>query len=327
MRKTLVLTQREIKHLADMKDVIRVVEQAFRAYGEKKVRMPAKIYLDLPEYNGDFRAMPAYVETIGSCGIKWVCSYASNRKYGLPSVMAHIILNDPKDAYPLAILEGTHITNLRTGAAGAVAAKYLARKDSKIVSLVGCGVQAEFQLLALNEVFSIEKVKIWGKSIGEMADFKKRLRKTGLNIEISGSIKECVADADIICTTTPSRKPLVMAEWLKPGAHINAIGADAPGKQELDPKILKIAKIIVDDYAQASHSGEINLPLAKGIISKKNISSCIGDIVAGKKEIKCGKKDITVFDSTGLAIQDIALASFIYKKALKNKKGTSIELM
>jgi len=327
MKKTLILTQEDIKNLVSMHDVISVIEKAFRAYGEKTARMPAKIYLDLPEYNGDFRAMPAYVGSLKSCGMKWVCVYPLNKRFKLPAVMAQIILNDPRNAYPLAILEATHLTNMRTGAAGAVAAKYLAKKNSKLVSLVGCGVQAGFQLLALCEIFKIERVKIWGRSPGEMRDFIKRVKKTGLSITSYGKISECVKDADIICTTTPSRKPLVKLEWIKSGVHINAIGADAPGKEELDPEILKRAKIIVDDCTQALHSGEINVPLRRGIISDKNILSNLGEIVAGRKKMRREKGDITVFDSTGLAIQDIAIASFVYKAALRKNKGFWIKFV
>ena len=327
MKKTLILGRKDIINLVSMKDAVSLVEKAFRAYGENRVKMPAKIYLDLPEFGGDFRAMPAYIGTLRACGMKWVCVFPSNGRHNLPTVMAQIILSDPKNGYPLAVLEATHITNLRTGAAGAVAAKHLALKNSRAVALVGCGVQAEFQLLALRETMKIESVKIWGRTRSEAENFAKKFACAGFPVIPCGSVKECVEGSDIICTTTPSRKPLVKFGWIKPGAHINAIGADAPGKEEFDPKILLRAKIVVDDYAQASHSGEINVPFAKGIISKKNIVSDLGSIVAGKKKIARRETDITVFDSTGLAIQDIALADFVYMAALKKKKGTAVELM
>ncbi|MFC2061687.1 ornithine cyclodeaminase family protein [Elusimicrobiota bacterium] len=325
MKKVLILSQNEIKRLIKIKEANDIIEKAFFAYGKKRVRMPAKIYLDLPEYNGDFRAMPAYIKDLEACGIKWVCSYSDNRKHKLPSVMATIILNDPKNAYPLAILEATHLTNLRTGAAGAAAAKYLAKNDSKVLSLVGCGVQAKFQMLSLKENFRFESVKIWGVTSKEMQAFKKEMQTKKIEVIPSKNIKECVSDADIVCTTTPSRKPLVKLSWLKKGAHINAIGADAEGKQELDSQILKNSVIVVDDYKQASHSGEINVPLKKKIISKRNIYANIGEIVSGSKKA-VDKDRLTVFDSTGLAIQDVAVSRFIYDKAKKKKAGNWLNL-
>jgi alanine dehydrogenase len=144
-------------------------------------------------------------------------------------------------------------------------------------------------------------------------------------MEVSPTVKSCVYGSDIIVTTTLSRKPLVKLEWLKKGAHINAIGADAKGKQELDARILKKAKVVVDAWEQASHSGEINVPLRKKQLSKKDVHANIGEVVAGKKKGRTKKGEITVFDSTGLAVQDIAIADLAYKKAKKLNKGKYIK--
>jgi alanine dehydrogenase len=133
-------------------------------------------------------------------------------------------------------------------------------------------------------------------------------------------------DADIVCTVTPSRNPIVMKEWIKPGTHLNTIGADAPGKEELDPKILKSAKIVIDNWAQASHSGEINVPLSKGIISRDDIYAELGEIVVGKKSGRENDAEITIFDSTGLAIQDISCAKLAYDQAQNLKLGRFIQL-
>lgn len=138
------------------------------------------------------------------------------------------------------------------------------------------------------------------------------------------SIRE-VCDCDILVTTTPSREPVVMNEWVSEGTHINAIGADAPGKEELDPKILKRAKIVVDDLPQASHSGEINVPLAKGLLAEKDIFGELGEVIVGKKKARTKDSDITVFDSTGLAIQDVATADMVYWKALKANIGIKLQ--
>jgi len=320
-KKTLILTNSQIRNLIDMPQVLKTVENAFMLYGKNLVQMPAKIYLDLDKYSGDFRAMPAYIKGMEACGLKWVNVHPKNRRFGLPAVMATIILSDPRTGFSLAIMDGTYITNLRTGAAGAVAAKYLARKDSSIVGLVGCGAQARTQLLALKELFKIKLVYVWGNKPEYAKKFLKETKSFGLNMEIKDMISDCVKEADIVVTTTPVRKPIVKSEWIKIGTHINAIGADAKGKEELEPKLLKRAKIVVDDWQQASHSGEINVALSRGIITGKDIHATLAEVLLGKKKGRVTQDEITIFDSTGLAIQDIAVANLIYKRALKNKVG------
>lgn len=318
-RQTLILSQEDISKLVTLKGAIGAVEDAFREYGFGRVVMPPKIYLDLKEFSGDFRAMPCYVPKFKICTLKWVNAHPLNPRRGLPAVMAVIIVNDPKTALPLAVMDGTLATSLRTGAGGAVAAKYLARKDSRVVALVGCGVQARTQLAALREVFKIKEVYVWGHEKILIKKFIREMQKSGEKMIPAETIRGCVRNADIVVTTTPSRKPIVFSAWIKKGTHINAIGADAPGKEELDPKILKRAKVIVDDWEQASHSGEINVPVSKGILRSKDIYATLGAVVAGKKKGRTKSGEITVFDSTGLAIQDVAIASLIYRQALKKK--------
>jgi len=316
-----------IEKLVNMKDSIKVVEKAFREYGLGRGHMPTKVYLDLPEYAGDFRAMPAYLERFKVSSLKWVNSHSQNKKFNLPAVMATIILSDPRNGFPLAVMDGTYATNLRTGAAGAVAAKYLAPKNSQVVSMVGCGAQAKTQLIALRQSFTIKEVRVWGHESGCVKAFMKAMKCAGQELIAASTIEECVRGSDIIVTTTPSRKPIVKLSWLNPKVHINAIGADAAGKQELESNILKEAKVVIDDWTQATHSGEINVPLKKKIISRYNIYGELGQIIAGKKKGRIIKDRLTVFDSTGLAIQDTAMAHLIYKSAIKNKVGKWIQMI
>ncbi len=321
LRKTLILSRKDVAKLVDVKRAIGAVEQAFAEYGLGRARMPPKIYLDLPEFAGDFRAMPSYVSKFKLCTLKWVNAHPRNARFGLPSVMAVLIVSDPKTGFPLAIMDGTLATSLRTGAGGAVAAKYLARKDSSVVALVGCGVQAHMQLVALREIFKIKEVRVWGPQNALTARFIRDMKKSGEAMTATATIRECVVGADIVATTTPSRKPIVRSEWIQDGTHINAIGADAPGKEELDPRILRRARVVVDDLEQASHSGEINVPVLKRILKPKDIYATLGEVVVGRKKGRSGPGQVTVFDSTGLAIQDTAVTSLIYKAALKKNIG------
>lgn len=311
---SLLLTEDEIRSVLDTGNSVQAVEAAFKAYGEGRINMPPKAYLDLPA--GDFRAMYGGIKGFNGrdiCGLKWVNVHPENPQRGLPTVMAKILLNDPETAVELADMDGSYITDMRTGAAGAIAAKYLSRKDASNVGIIGAGRQARTQLECLLQVRDIEHVKAYDVDWNKAEKFAMEMADK-FKIEcIASSLEKAVKDADILITVTPSRTPVVSKEIIPDGVHINAIGADARGKEELDPEILKRAKIIIDDWDQASHSGEINVPLEKGMISKDDIYASLGDVVVGKKERRSDDEEITIFDSTGLIIQDLVIAYTAYR--------------
>ena len=327
--KVLFLKRKEIESLISMNEVLNIVEQAFREKGLKRVQMPPKPYLFYHKYNGDLRAMPSYLEALDISAVKIVNSHPNNMKlYNLPTVMATIILIDPKNGAPLSIMEGSWITAMRTGAASGIASKYLARKDSRKLGLIGAGAQAETQILAISSILNIEEVYVYDKDKEKMKIFtSKYIEKYGEKFSMNSVNKpeDAVKNMDIVVTATPSREPIVKRDWISSGMHINSIGADAPGKEELDPEILKISKIVVDDIEQAAHGGEINVPLSKGIISLKNVYAELGEIVAGFKFGRESIEEITVFCSTGLAIQDAVTAKLVYDKALEKNVGQRIE--
>ena len=311
-----------------MEEAIKVVEEAFKEKGLGKVQMPSKQYLFYKKYGGDLRVMPSYLEELDISAVKIVNSHPENRKYNLPTVMAIIVLIEPKTGAPLAIMDGTWITAIRTGAASAVATKYLARKNSKILGLIGAGAQAYTQLKGISCIVDFKEVWVWSLKSDEIEKFIQRVEEeySGKVFYAAKTIKDAVKNADIIVTATPSRKPLVDAEWIKGDIHINAIGADAPGKQELDPRILKKAKIVVDDLNQSCHGGEVNVPLAQGLLKIEDIYGELGEIVAGKKVGRTSDDELTVFVSTGLAIQDAVTANLVYRKALKSGVGKLVDI-
>ncbi len=308
-----------------MDEVVENVENAFRYHGLGQVEMPSKIYLYFKEHNGDLRVMPTYIPDLDKAGVKIVNVHPDNRPKGLPTVMGTYVLNDPSTGVPLAVMNATYLTDVRTGAAGGIAAKYLARKDSKVLGLVGTGRQAMTQLLAISEVIDLERVLVYSRSFQHCEKFKENMQeKINAEIEICKTLEE-TCKADIVTTTTPVREPIIDNQWIEEGTHINAIGADAPLKQELDVEILKRGKIVVDSWEQASHSGEINVPVSKGEISRNDVYGELGEFVAGKKPVKKNIEEITVFDSTGLAIQDVVTATLVYKKAIGESIGTKLE--
>jgi len=310
---TYLITKEQIQEVFEAADYVETVENAFKLMGSGQVQMPAKVYLSFPR--GDVRCMPVYIPSMNIAGVKNVNVHPHNKD--MPSVMATITLFNPDTGYPTAIMDGTHITDMRTGAAGAVAAKYLARKDSKTAAFIGAGAQSRTQLRCLHVTTQIENVLISDPNELNSIKLMKLAESFGLNAEIVKSVDDATKDADIVVTTTPVREPIV--EKVKPGTHINAIGADAEGKEELNPEILKCAVIVIDNWEQASHSGEINVPLKKGIINKDSICADIGEIVTGKSKSRENNEQITVFDSTGLAIQDVSSAFAIFQKLDKNK--------
>jgi len=281
--------------------VNRAVEAVFREHARGHVQMPPKVYITFD--HGDFRTMPAYVPALGIAGVKIVNVHPDNRAAGLPTVMALTVILDVDTGIPKAIINATRLTDMRTGAAGAVAAKYLAPKKEVILGVIGSGKQAESQVHAISKELTINGIRVWSR------DEKNALAFAALfnDYSCTSTSIEKACDADVVVTTTPSRKPIVMHEWIHEGTHINAIGADAPGKEELDPLILKRAKVFVDDRPQAIHSGEINVPITKGLFHAHDIAGTLGEVVVGVKGRKKAD-EITVFDSTGLAIQDLAIA-------------------
>jgi alanine dehydrogenase len=316
---TLVLDRNAVNTLMKMSDVIRVVEEALRMWGEGKGNMPAKVYL--PVERGDFRAMPAALP--GCAGMKWVNAHPQNPSRNLPSVMAIMIYNDSETGYPLAIMDATEITAYRTGAAAAIASKYLARQDSCTMGIIGAGRQAYTQILAHAGLFSPISINVFDIS----TDAVDRLISSFPQFSIKNCPVQEAAASDIVCTLTPSRSPIVKKEWTIGGTHINAVGADAAGKQELDPSILKEAIVIVDDLEQASAAGEINVPIQKGIYTIQEVHGTLAELVMGKKNGRTDDKVITVFDSTGIAIEDIAVAKHLFEKAQQVGGYPSIDLI
>jgi alanine dehydrogenase len=226
-------------------------------------------------------------------------------------------------------MDATYLTAVRTGAASAVATKYMARREAASVGLVGSGVQATFQLLAISKVRNISEVFAWSPDFDRprrdafIEETKPMFPELDL---IAADDIDKAAIADIVVTTTPSRGPVLMDPHIGPGTHINAVGADGPGKQELDPAILKRSRVIVDEWEQAWHGGEINVPLASGELSESDIDGSLDQVVNGDIPGRTSEDEITIFDSTGLAIEDIAVAILVYERALKEGAGSEIEL-
>jgi alanine dehydrogenase len=294
----------------DIGEVNASVESAFADHGRGLVQMPPKVYITLPD--GDFRTMPAYLPSLSIAGVKIVNVHPGNPEKGLPTVMALTIILDIDTGLPVAVINATRLTDMRTGASGAVAGKYLSAKKEIVLGVIGTGRQAQAQVAAISRELKIRRIKVWSRDPAHIRKFADRC----MEFPCIASSLEDACDCDVLVTTTPSRSPLIKSEWIREGTHINAIGADAPGKEELDPALLKRAQVFVDDFEQAVHSGEVNVPISSGIYHEKDIAGTLGEVVIGKKK-RAGPDAITVFDSTGLAIQDLAIAKIAMKHGRK----------
>jgi alanine dehydrogenase len=324
---TLLLNPEDVSANAKMAEVIRAVEDAFAAYERGNAQMPAKSYIDLPEYNGDFRSMPAYLraEDWDAAGIKWVNVHPDNPEdWELPTVLGTMVYSDPRNAVPLAIMDGTTLTRLRTGAAAAVATKYLAVEDATSLGIVGAGVQSYTQLEGIAQVRPIEEVVVADVSERAVAKFIDRYEA---EFDVRAGTIEEAAQCDVLSTVTPVEDPIVPRGAVGEHTHVNAMGADAEGKHELADEILLDSKLVIDDYAQTTHSGEINVPWAAGTLDDDDIYGEVGELVVGDKPGREAGDGITVFDSTGLAIQDVAAAHVVYEHAEENDNGYPFQLV
>ncbi len=325
-RKTLILGRTDMMGLLTPAEYNDCVEQAYRMHGAGRFYMEPKGHIVLDKYPGEWEAMPSYIEEPEAAACKWVSIREQNReRFDLPTVFSILVYTHPETGFPLAICDGSYHTVMRTGAAAAVSAKWLARKDSKVLAIVGAGHMSEGTLATCNEVFAWERVSVWSRSQATLDSFleSQRPKYPGLEIRGSRELEEVVTGADVVVTVTPARDPIVKDAWIKPGTHIAAVGADKEGDQELEGTILQRARVFVDDIRQCRTDGEINVPLARGLIKEADIAGEIGEVVVGRKEGRLTDDDITVFDSTGIALQDSATVPLEYERAVA--AGVGIE--
>jgi len=313
---TIVIKKEEIIKLLDYNEIIDAVGKSFVDFSNGKAVMPPPQDIILKDFNGETHVKSAYVKGNKYYCIKIASGFYDNPGINLSSSQGLMILLDAKTGVPKSILleEGT-LTDYRTAAAGAIAVKHLARKNSENVLVIGTGIQAMLQVEFLCKVLSIKKLFVWGRNDANANkycnDILSKIPK--LDVRTIKNIEEA-KNIDIVITATPSKMALVPNSIIKEGMHINAIGADMPGKQELDEKILLRTKIITDSTAQCSKNGELQHALNKGIINLNKIHAEIGEVISGAKKGRESADEITLFDSTGLGVQDLAIASYVFEK-------------
>jgi len=309
-----------------MKDAVEAVEEAFVELQNGTAQMPLRTSITFPEVDGWVGIMPAWLKRMGAFSTKIVTVFYRNREKNLPTIMASVILNDPETGEPLALMDGTYITAMRTGAVCGVATKYLARKDARIAGIFGAGVQARGQLMALCEVRTVEKAYVY--DIIEEASKKYALEmseRLGIPIEPCRTPEKVLQESDIISCATTARKPFFEGALVNPGTHVNLIGSFRPDEREVDGVLVKRSRIVVDKLSEAlEEAGDLIIPMKQGIITVEDIHAELGELATGTKQGRTSDTEITLFKSVGLGIQDCAVAWRAYNRA--KEIGLSIEI-
>ena len=321
----LLLTSPEIQSLLSLDECIAAIEHAFRVYGEGKATAPAVLSTHTP--GGAFHVKAGWLELDRSYfAAKVNGNFPENgTRFGLPTIQGVIVLCDAGNGTPLAVMDSREITSLRTGAATAVAAKYLARQNSRTVTVCGCGNQGRVQVKALSRVCPLQTVFAYDQNEGQALRLAHELAsELTISVKPVTNLALAARESDICVTCTPSRRPLLGPDDVSPGTFIAAVGADNPQKQELHPDLMARSKIVCDILEQCAAMGDFHHALDAGVVTRADVHAELGEIVAAKKPGRESDKEIIVFDSTGMALQDVAAAAFVYEKA--EKQGSGIRL-
>jgi alanine dehydrogenase len=320
----LVISGREIDGYVRIKDCLPLVEQAFTAMAMGGTDLPPKCHF--LGSRGLWFFMGGIVEPLEAMAIKLGSTRPDNVKRGLPAGVSQVICYNCETAEPLAFMEGSRVTALRTGAAAAVGAKHLARPESNVAGIIGTGRVGSASLEALNECYCLDRVYVADVNEEARGSFVAAARELYPFPVIEASLEQAVRAADILITATPAREPIVKKQWLSKGQHISAMGADRSGKQEIEAAALSESRIVCDNVEQCLEYGELNNAYRAGLLDREWIVGEIGEVILGRKEGRRSNEEITLFDSTGMGIQDAVVAKLIYDTALRQGLGTLVEL-
>lgn len=310
------LSDADIEKLLTMDETIETVEQAFKEYAKGNAVLPTRSTIMVPKYNGSISFMPSYLTGLDAQATKIISIYPDNRKKGLPTTVAWIVVNDPETGMVKAFMDATYLTAMRTGAITGVAAKYLAPKDAKTAAIFGAGVQGRTQTWAACTVRDIEKVYVFDLYPEARKKFADDMsEKLGIEVIPAETGEEACRDADIVLTATTSPKPVLKREWLKDKVHVSAIGAFYPDWRELDTATVAESKLVIDDMEGIElEAGDILIPIEEGAITWDHVHAELKELVSGQKTGRTPEDKVTVFKSVGIAIQDSSVSNLVLRK-------------
>ncbi len=314
--------------MVSIAETIPRIEEAYVRLEEGTVQAPPIQHMENREVRGEIDVKSAMI--LGEkpyATVKAASGFYENAALGLPTGSALVILLDGGTGIPLAIMSGWPLTKLRTGAAAAIGVKYLARPEASRLGLVGCGDIARSAARAISHVRPVKHISLWSPVAEECVACARELKKElGVETTIAADPGAVAADADMIVTATPSREPLLAKDAVRPGTHISAMGSDGPGKQELDAYLLADALLFVDSVEQCRCAGELQHALSEGLLSVDDIAGTIGGLISGSLVGRTTDSEISIFDSTGTAAQDVGIAGLVYERARQRSLGTVIDL-
>jgi len=325
---SILLSRKDLRKLLRMTEVIKAVEKGFREYKTGRCAVPVRMPVRIEKAEGVFLFMPAYLERENSFGTKIISVFPKNLSLGLSTLQAVYLLNDPTTGELLALMDGILLTAMRTGATSAVATKYLSRENSEVLGIIGTGGQAPFQAEAICQVRPIQRILVYDRELERAENFSKMVFKNlQIPVRVMSTSRDVVIDSDILVTVTTSTAPVFNGRDLKTGTHINAVGAYTPEMRELDEVTVKKSKIVVDTYEGCmAEAGDLLIPMRDGKLSKENIYADLGEIVLGQKPGRIREDEITLFESVGFALEDLATARLAYQRAKEKRMGVEFRL-
>jgi len=306
-----VIDEATLRAVVSPDRAVAVMRDAFRADGEGRTRVPAVINLEVPAARGEFHVKTAYIEGLPHVAVKVASGFFDNPKRGLPSGSGLMALFDASTGMPVALLlDNGFLTDIRTAAAGALAAELLAREHVETIGVIGSGIQAREQVRCLATVRSLSRIVAWSPTRVNLERYCRDMAVQGVDVVAAGSPEDVCRAADVLITATPARQPIVEAEWLRAGVHVTAVGSDSPGKQELAVECMDRADlVVVDRYAQCSAFGELKHALDAGMLTRNDVHAELGAVAAGRRPGRSSDTEITIADLTGVGFQDTAIAS------------------
>ena len=324
----LIVNQSEVKQLLPMAECIEVMAEAFKTVARGQAILPLRPVMWLPEKVGALGMMPAYMGDLQIMGLKVVSVFPGNHGTEYDSHMGAVMIFETKHGQPLAIMDATEITAIRTAAVSGVATKLLARESSGDLAILGSGTQARTHLEAMLLCRKIHRVRVWSRNTENGRQFVEReSRRHNIQVDLMPTVQAAVQGADIICTTTSSPDPILPGKYLSPGSHINAVGSSVPFARELDTEAVVKSRLFVDRReSTVNEAGDFLIPKKEGAVNDDHIQGEIGEILMGKVRGRKSAEEITLFKSLGLAVEDLASANHIYKKAIEKGMGTQVEL-
>ena len=325
----LLLSRSDVQKLLPMSQAIDVVEGAFSELAKGTADMPDRTVLTDDEVGGWIAFMPAYLKSGGALGVKAVTVYKGNpEKYGLPTTLATILVQDQNTGRVVAVMDGGYLTAVRTGAVSGVATRHLARRDARVAGILGTGVQARTQVTGMCAARDLETVLAFSLDPEDRRkEFAESLAaETGVEVRLAGSTQEVLGESDVVALATTAANPIVESGWWKAGVHINSVGSHAPGVRELDTASVQQAKVICDQtQACLLEAGDLIIPINQGDYSADSIHGELGDVINGVTPGRESEDEVTLFKSVGLAIQDLSCAALVYQQAVKTGTGTEFE--